>query len=65
MIETERLLLHPMRSDDREPLLRVFGGLNVMAAFEDAPFDHARDDLNGGRYPYRVFAIFADEVAAR
>ena len=39
MIETDRLLLRPMRIDDVEPLLAVFGDPAVMAAFGVPPFD--------------------------
>ena len=41
MIETDRLLLRPMRIDDVEPLLDVFGDPAVMAAFSVPPFDRA------------------------
>ena len=39
MIETDRLQLRPMRIEDVEPLLAVFGDLAVMAAFGVPPFD--------------------------
>ncbi len=41
MIETDRLLLRPMRLDDVDPLLAVFGDPAVMAAFGVPPFDRA------------------------
>jgi RimJ/RimL family protein N-acetyltransferase len=37
VIETARLLLRPMREDDVEALLRVFGDPRVMAVFESEP----------------------------
>lgn len=40
-LETERLVLREMRSDDVEPLLGVFSDARVMASFASAPFDHA------------------------
>ena len=38
MIETARLLLRAMRSDDVDDLLRIFEDPKVMAAFERGPF---------------------------
>ena len=43
MIETTRLLLRPMRSDDADDLLRIFEDPQVMAAFERGPF--GRDEM--------------------
>jgi [ribosomal protein S5]-alanine N-acetyltransferase len=42
MIETARLLLRPMREDDVDALLHVFGDPKVMAAFGVAPFDRSQ-----------------------
>ncbi len=39
MIETSRLMLRPMVSDDVDPLLSVFGDPIVMRAFDTEPFD--------------------------
>ena len=43
MIETTRLLLRPMKSDDVDDLLRIFKDPKVMAAFERGPF--GRDEM--------------------
>ncbi len=42
MIETPRLVLRPMRSDDVDPMLALFGDPRFMAAFDAAPFDEAQ-----------------------
>lgn len=42
MIKTERLILRPMRAEDADPLLRVFGDPLVMASFGADPFDRIR-----------------------
>lgn len=41
-IHTARLLLRPMRADDADGLLAVFGDPKVMDAFASAPFDRAQ-----------------------
>jgi len=41
-VETERLILRPMRVEDTDPLLRVFGDPLVMASFGVEPFDRAQ-----------------------
>ena len=43
MIETDRLVLRPMRSEDVDPLLAVFADPRVMASFGGILFD--RDDM--------------------
>jgi len=64
MIETQRLLLRPMRTGDVDPLLRVFGDPKVMAAFDAEPFD--RDQMAGwvrrnldhqDRHGYGLFSV--------
>lgn len=42
MIETQRLILRPMRAEDTDPLLRVFGDPLVMASFGAEPFDRSQ-----------------------
>ena len=42
VLETERLVLRPMRPDDFTALWRIFSDLKVMAAFASEPFDHAQ-----------------------
>ncbi len=39
MIETARLLLRPMVSEDTDALLRIFAAPGVLAAFDTEPFD--------------------------
>lgn len=41
-VETPRLLLRPMCSDDVEPMLALFGDPRFMAAFDASPFDEAQ-----------------------
>lgn len=43
-LTTPRLLLRPMRADDADALLGIFGDPQVMAAFDVAPFDRAQMD---------------------
>jgi ribosomal-protein-alanine N-acetyltransferase len=64
VIETPRLLLRPMRIEDVDDLLRVFGDPRVMAAFESDPFDRARMEVwvrrnleHQDRYGYGLFSI--------
>jgi ribosomal-protein-alanine N-acetyltransferase len=44
ILETERLVLRSMVADDLEGLLAIFGDADVMAAFDEQPFnrEHAR-----------------------
>jgi RimJ/RimL family protein N-acetyltransferase len=42
VLETDRLVLRPMRPDDLEGLLGVFGDPTVMASFDEEPFDRDR-----------------------
>jgi RimJ/RimL family protein N-acetyltransferase len=42
MIETARLLLRPMQTEDIDCLLAIFADPKVMAAFSAPPFDRAR-----------------------
>lgn len=69
MIETERLLLRPMRAEDVDPLLRVFGDPKVMASFGVAPFD--RDQMqrwvqrnldHQDRHGYGLFSVILRET---
>lgn len=64
MIETQRLLLRPMRREDVDSLLRIFGDPIVMAAFDAEPFD--RRQLEGWvrrnldhqeRHGYGLFSV--------
>ena len=64
MIETARLLLRPMRADDRDELLTVFGDRRVMAAFGAEPFGQTemkrwveRNLEHQNRYGYGLFSI--------
>lgn len=41
-LETPRLLLRLMQASDVEPLLAIFADPKVMAAFDEAPFNHAQ-----------------------
>src|SRR3712207_1073528 len=63
-IETARLLLRPMRPDDTDSLLRIFGDPRVMASFGGILFDRAqmeqwtRRNLEHQRqYGYGLFSI--------
>ena len=42
VLETERLILRPMRLDDFDALWRIFTDTRVMAAFASPPFDRAQ-----------------------
>jgi len=64
MIETARLLLRPMRADDRDALLAVFGDPRVMAAFGAEPFGQSqmkrwveRNLEHQNRHGYGLFSI--------
>lgn len=64
MIETERLLLRPMRSEDVDALLRVFTDPKVMAAFAAPAFDRQqmeqwvqRNLAHQARYGYGLFSV--------
>ena len=64
MIETERLILRPMRVEDTDPLLRVFGDPLVMASFGVEPFDRAqmrewvqRNLDHQGEHGYGLFTV--------
>ena len=68
MIETKRLLLHPMRAEDTDALLRIFTDPRVMAAFDAEPFD--RGQIEGwvqrnldhqDRYGYGLFSVILRE----
>jgi [ribosomal protein S5]-alanine N-acetyltransferase len=63
-IHTARLLLRPMRADDMDGLLGVFGDPKVMDSFDSAPFDRAqmqrwvqRNLDHRDRYGYGLFTI--------
>ena len=63
-IYTARLLLRPMRADDADGLLGVFGDPKVMAAFNSAPFDRVqmqrwvqRNLDHQDRHGYGLFTI--------
>jgi RimJ/RimL family protein N-acetyltransferase len=64
MIETARLLLRPMRADDRDDLLAVFGDPGVMATFGAEPFGQsemtswiARNLEHQERHGYGLFSV--------
>jgi len=64
MIETNRLVLRPMRADDRNDLLAVFGDPRVMAAFGAEPFGPSemkrwveRNLEHQARHGYGLFSI--------
>lgn len=42
ILETPRLVLRPMQSDDVEALLKIFADPRVMASFGVPPFDHSQ-----------------------
>jgi ribosomal-protein-alanine N-acetyltransferase len=63
-IETPRLLLRPMRSDDLDGLLTIFADPRVMAAFAAEPFDPsnmrtwiARNLAHQRRFGYGLFTV--------
>jgi len=65
MIETDRLLLRPMREDYIDPLLDVFADPRVIAAFGIEPFDRpamqrwVRRNLNHQEvHGFGLFAVF-------
>jgi [ribosomal protein S5]-alanine N-acetyltransferase len=71
MIETDRLLLRPMREDDVEPLLGVFADPAVMAAFGVDPFDRPamrrwvqRNLDHQEAHGYGLFAVILKESGA-
>ncbi len=64
MLETPRLVLRPMRADDVDDLLAVFGDPRVMASFGEPPFDRARMEHwvrrnldHQDRYGYGLFTL--------
>ena len=64
MIETARLILRPMRTEDTDALLAIFADPKAMAAFAVAPFDRAQMDRwvrrnleHQARYGYGLFAV--------
>ena len=68
MIETPRLLLRPMREDDVDALLGVFGDPKVMASFGVAPFDRSQMEQwvrrnldHQERYGYGLFSVIRKE----
>ncbi len=69
MIETERLLLRPMREADVEPLLRIFTDRNVMASFGVDPLDGAQMEQwaqrnldHQDRHGYGLFSVILKET---
>jgi ribosomal-protein-alanine N-acetyltransferase len=63
-IETPRLILRPMRADDADALLPIFGDPLVMAAFDSAPFDRQqmarwveRNLEHQTRYGYGLYSV--------
>lgn len=64
MIATPRLLLRPMREDDVDALLGVFGDPKVMDSFGAAPFDRSQMEQwvrrnldHQERYGYGLFSV--------
>ena len=64
MLETPRLILRPMRAEDADDLLAVFGDQRVMASFDAEPFDRARMERwvrrnldHQARYGYGLFTL--------
>lgn len=64
MLETDRLLLRPMRAEDRDDLLRTFTDPRVMASFGGELFDQAqmgrwlqRNLDHQAQYGYGLFAL--------
>lgn len=64
MIETERLLLHPMLPEDVDPLLNIFADPRVMASFGLEPFDRSQMDAwvqrnldHQDQHGYGLFAV--------
>lgn len=71
MIETDRLLLRPMRANDVDPLLGVFADPAVMAAFGVDPFDRPamerwvqRNLDHQAEHGYGLFAVILKESGA-
>jgi RimJ/RimL family protein N-acetyltransferase len=69
MIETSRLLLRPMREEDVDYLLHVFGDPKVMAAFGVAPFSRSQMERwvrrnldHQERHGYGLFSVFLKET---
>jgi len=67
-LETPRLILREMRSEDATELLAVFADARVMASFGAPPFDAARMDAwvrrnlsHQGEYGYGLFAVIHKE----
>ena len=63
-IETPRLLLRPMREEDVDDLLGIFGDPKVMAAFASAPFDRRQMEQwvqrnldHQARHGYGLFSV--------
>jgi RimJ/RimL family protein N-acetyltransferase len=68
MIVTPRLILRPMREDDVEDLMRVFGDPRVMASFGVPPFDRSQMEQwvrrnldHQERYGYGLFSVILSE----
>ena len=64
MIETDRLLLRPMRADEADDLLRIFADPKVMASFGDILFDRSqmeqwvqRNLAHQQQYGYGLFSV--------
>jgi RimJ/RimL family protein N-acetyltransferase len=63
-LETDRLLLRPMRAEDAESLLAIFGDPSVMASFGESPFDRGQMDRwvqrnleHQDRHGYGLFSV--------
>ena len=68
VLETARLVLRPMRPDDLEGLLGVFGDPTVMASFDEEPFDRdqvrrwlERNLAHQREHGYGLFAVCLKE----
>lgn len=68
MIETDRLLLRPMREEDTDDLLAIFADPRVMAAFAVAPFDRTqmerwvrRNLSHQAEHGYGLFSVILKE----
>jgi [ribosomal protein S5]-alanine N-acetyltransferase len=64
ILTTPRLILRPMRADDVDPLLALFGDPRLMAAFDAAIFDRSRMEAwvrsnleHQDRFGYGLFTI--------
>ncbi len=64
VLETPRLTLRPMRADDLDDLLVIFADPQVMAAFDQAPFDRVqmarwleRNLDHQAQYGYGLFSV--------